>query len=436
MPQGVSLVWKTEKAEETVAYCARVSSQHQDNPEISRLLSFLIRKGHWSPFEMVSMCVEINTTRAIAPQILRHRSFSFQEFSQRYANVAAIPMDPLLPSNLREREARDRQSSGREHERALSLAREANDLIERARDLYAKMVDDGVALECARLVLPLCSPSRLYMSGTLRSWIHYIQLRTATDTQLEHREIALAIKSIFISSFPIISSALGWVAETEAEAEVPEASVEEEVLAEAPAGIPEDERLLQRIRERTRTRPMIIAICGKARTGKDTVADYICETFNMEKVAIAQPLKEMVYPLFGFDEESKDEIDPRWGISPRQALQFFGTEIMQEKIGELIPGVGKTFWIKKLLSSLDAGKSYVISDLRFIHEYKELMKKGAIVLSISRDLPPSQRSHISEREADYIPCKWHIHNDRDKKALLDEVHRAMISILISMPPSS
>ncbi len=195
-----TLIWRTEGAEALVAYCARVSSPNQDNPEIGGLLRYLIGHSHWSPFEMVSMCVEIVTTRAISPQILRHRSFSFQEFSQRYSPVKLV---------LRVQGGK-RQSSAEAFDDKENFTGEAEELSEKSLDLYDRMIASGVALETARSVLPLSTPTRLYMSGTLRSWIHYLQVRCQESTQKEHRDIALEIRRIFTKEFPVISAALGW----------------------------------------------------------------------------------------------------------------------------------------------------------------------------------------------------------------------------------
>jgi len=200
------LIWTTPRAEEMILYIARVSS-NQDNSNPG-LLRYLIRNKHWSPFEMASMCIEINTSRAIAQQILRHRSFSFQEFSQRYATVSSTP----LLHEARMKGATNRQSSLPASDENVAkwwtyTQREVFDLASRK---YLEAVDRGIANEVARFILPLSTPTKLYMAGTLRSWIHYLDQRTDEHTQLEHREIALGIADIFIDQFPILAEALEW----------------------------------------------------------------------------------------------------------------------------------------------------------------------------------------------------------------------------------
>jgi thymidylate synthase (FAD) len=207
---AVSLVTTTPEAEKLLAYMARVSSSHQDNPEYSKLLRYLIEHQHWSPFEMVHMVVEIETSRAIAAQILRHRSFSFQEFSQRYAEVPNSGPPSLLVGRMQSE--KNRQSSGRElpekcQEHWLRLQ---ETIFQVTREAYCSALDSGVAKEQARMLLPLATPTRLYMAGSVRSWIHYLHLRTQEDTQKEHRDIALAVQRIFIQQFPCTSEALGW----------------------------------------------------------------------------------------------------------------------------------------------------------------------------------------------------------------------------------
>jgi thymidylate synthase (FAD) len=193
--------------EDFVVYCARVSNpSNQLNTQTApKLLKYLIEHKHWSPYEMVSVTVEIKTSRAIAAQILRHRSFSFQEFSQRYS-----PVTDFEPFELRIQSEKNRQSSTD----TLPLGEEdlkliQNHLIESAK-LYDNLLERGAARETARMILPLCTQTTLYMSGTLRSWIHYLDLRTKEDTQKEHREIALAIRNIFAEIFPNTSEALQW----------------------------------------------------------------------------------------------------------------------------------------------------------------------------------------------------------------------------------
>lgn len=206
------LISISPNAEETIGYCARVSNPHnQDNHQtVDKLLGYCIRHGHWSIFEMANMVVEINTTRSISAQILRHRSFSFQEFSQRYADVTTIG-SPLIPA-LRRQDYKNRQNSIDDlssSQKSIYFRRIAG-LFAEADDLYREMVSNGVAKECARDILPLASPTRLYMNGTIRSWIHYLELRTGNGTQLEHRIIAEQIRQIFSKELPIIAKALSW----------------------------------------------------------------------------------------------------------------------------------------------------------------------------------------------------------------------------------
>jgi len=209
----VKLVSVTPDAEQTIAYCARVSNpNNQENHEtMDKLLGYCIRHGHWSVFEMANLVLEINTTRAISPQILRHRSFTFQEFSQRYASTLE-GLGGLYPPHLRRQDQKNRQNSTDDLDKEdtkIFYRRIAQHFAE-AEDLYSEMVSRGVAKECAREVLPLAAPTRLYMNGTIRSWIHYIELRSTQGTQLEHRQIAEAARSIFSQELPIISKALLW----------------------------------------------------------------------------------------------------------------------------------------------------------------------------------------------------------------------------------
>jgi thymidylate synthase (FAD) len=193
--------------EDLISYCARVSNpSNQLNTETSpKLLSYLIKHKHWSPFEMVSMCVEIQTSRAIAAQILRHRSFSFQEFSQRYSTATE-----LEPIEFRKQGKTNRQVGDEEIQLSPFQASMVEDAEAACLVAYELLIASGIAKECARMVLPLSTQTTMYMSGSIRSWIHYIDLRATQDTQKEHREIALAIKNIFISKFPNVSDALGW----------------------------------------------------------------------------------------------------------------------------------------------------------------------------------------------------------------------------------
>lgn len=196
-----------ENPESLVAYCARVSSPNQDNPEHSKLLRYCLKHGHWSPFEMADMTLEITTSRAISAQILRHRSFSFQEFSQRYAE--ALDYEPC---GARRQDETNRQNSLDDlDENVREWFMESQvEMWHWAKRRYDKALALGVAKECARMLLPLNTWTRLYMKGSLRSWIHYIQVRTAPETQLEHREIAEKAKAIFCENFPTIATALEW----------------------------------------------------------------------------------------------------------------------------------------------------------------------------------------------------------------------------------
>jgi thymidylate synthase (FAD) len=208
MTHTATLVHITPNAEELISYMARVSNpSNQHNTETSaRLIKYLIDHKHWSPFEMVNMCVSIETTRSIAAQILRHRSFSFQEFSQRYAEVTAVSVVP----ELRRQDNKNRQNSidDLDHELASDYQYQINALFDRAEMLYKNMVADGVAKECAREVLPLATPTTLYMNGTVRSWLHYVDLRTSNGTQKEHALIAAQIQDILYSKIPNVCEAL------------------------------------------------------------------------------------------------------------------------------------------------------------------------------------------------------------------------------------
>lgn len=218
MSSEVHLVSATPLAQELIVKMARVSApQNQDNMETApRLINYLIKHKHWSPFEMASMTLEINTTRAISPQILRHRSFTFQEFSQRYANTNKIGR--METPQLRAQDPKNRQNSTDDLKtrlggpRLADLYRKVAIHLEEAEHLYQELVSEGVAKESARFVLPLAAPTKLYMQGTLRSWIHYIELRTSEGTQLEHRVLAAAAQDIFCDQFPLIGEALGWIA--------------------------------------------------------------------------------------------------------------------------------------------------------------------------------------------------------------------------------
>jgi thymidylate synthase (FAD) len=204
---NVRLVHTTPDAESLIAYMARVSNpSNQDNPQSERLIKYLINHKHWSPFEMVNMCVEIETTRSVAAQILRHRSFSFQEFSQRYAQVTK----PLKVPQLRKQDLKNRQNSTDDLPKATvdDFKAKIDGLFDLSQRLYEEMLTAGVAKECARDVLPLSSPTKLYMNGTLRSWLHYTDLRCANGTQLEHKQIADQVKDLLKQEFPTVYNAM------------------------------------------------------------------------------------------------------------------------------------------------------------------------------------------------------------------------------------
>jgi len=202
------LIEGIETAEELISYCARVSNpSNQLNVETApRLLKYCIDHQHWSIFEQAFMSVEIKTSRAIAAQILRHRSFSFQEYSQRYSKATT-----LEKIEWRLQGKTNRQVGEEDVDLLPELEEEVNDTLTKCKEVYDKLVSSGVAKECARMVLPLNTSTTLYMCGSIRSWLHYLQLRTKEDTQKEHRDIALQIKKIFMKEFPVISSALNWV---------------------------------------------------------------------------------------------------------------------------------------------------------------------------------------------------------------------------------
>ena len=206
------LVSVTPNAEENIVYMARVSNpKNQANMETApRLIKYLLKHKHWSPFEMASMQVEINTTRAVAAQVLRHRSFSFQEFSQRYSSVGDLPSIGL--PHLRSQDLKNKQAShdNMDPDVVENLNTQIEKLYESAQNVYDLLLEQGVAKECARSVLPLGTPTRMYMSGSIRSWIHYIEIRAGIETQLEHRLIAEAVKSIFVEQFPAIAEAMEW----------------------------------------------------------------------------------------------------------------------------------------------------------------------------------------------------------------------------------
>ena len=208
----VKLVTVTPDAEKTMGYVARVSNpKNQDNPKVSGLLKYCIKHNHWSVFEQAHMTLEINTTRGIAAQILRHRSFTYQEFSQRYADTNLLSDEIPVP-DLRSQDLKNRQNSvddiSPETKSVLQgqIARHFTESL----DLYNELLRQGIAKECARFVLPLAVPTRIFMTGSVRSWIHYIDLRSANGTQKEHMDIAEACRVIFCEQFPVVAEALEW----------------------------------------------------------------------------------------------------------------------------------------------------------------------------------------------------------------------------------
>jgi thymidylate synthase (FAD) len=207
----VKLVTVTPDAEKQMGYIARVSNpNNQSNPAVAGLLGYCIKHGHWSVFEQAHMTVEIETTRGIAAQILRHRSFTFQEFSQRYANTNLLGEIPV--PDLRSQDLKNRQNSNDDipEEQTKRLQDQIKRYFAEGIDLYNELIREGVAKECARFVLPLATPTRIYMTGSVRSWIHYIDLRSAHGTQKEHMDIVKEVRDIFKKEFPICTNALNW----------------------------------------------------------------------------------------------------------------------------------------------------------------------------------------------------------------------------------
>ena len=212
MNSQIKLVSVTPDAEQHMAYVARVSNpKNLDNDKFAGLLKYCIQHGHWSVFEQAFMTVEINTTRGLAAQILRHRSFTFQEFSQRYADTNLL--DSVIPvPDLRSQDLKNRQNSNddipqeKKEEYQALIARHFSE----AMDLYNALLQEGVAKECARFVLPLATPTRIYMTCSVRSWVHYIDLRSAHGTQKEHMDVVAEIRKIFAKQFPTVAEALDW----------------------------------------------------------------------------------------------------------------------------------------------------------------------------------------------------------------------------------
>ena len=208
----VKLISVTPDAEQTMAYVARVSNPaNQDSENYAGLLRYCIKHNHWSVFEQAFMTLEIETNRGIAAQILRHRSFTYQEFSQRYADSSLLS-DRIPVPDLRRQDTKNRQNSIDDlpEDMKQDLWLKIDDHFQASMELYKELLDKGVAKECARFVLPLATPTRIYMSGSVRSWIHYINLRSANGTQKEHMDIANECKKVFVEQFPVVSEALEW----------------------------------------------------------------------------------------------------------------------------------------------------------------------------------------------------------------------------------
>ena len=210
---SVKLISVTPDAEKMMAYVARVSNpNNQENPNYAKLLGYCIKHNHWSVFEQAFMTLELETTRGVAAQVLRHRSFTYQEFSQRYADSSMLA-DQAPMFDLRRQDTKNRQNSIDDidpfvkQEFEIKIRRHFDE----AMVLYQSMLDAGIAKECSRFVLPLATPTRIYMSGSCRSWIHYINLRTANGTQKEHMDLAEGCKKVFIEQFPTCAEALEWV---------------------------------------------------------------------------------------------------------------------------------------------------------------------------------------------------------------------------------
>ena len=210
---SVKLISVTPDAEKMMAYVARVSNpNNQENPNYAKLLGYCIKHNHWSVFEQAFMTLELETTRGVAAQVLRHRSFTYQEFSQRYADSSMLA-DKIPTFDLRRQDMKNRQNSIDDidpfvkQEFEIKIRRHFDE----AMVLYQSMLDAGIAKECSRFVLPLATPTRIYMSGSCRSWIHYINLRTANGTQKEHMDLAEGCKKVFIEQFPTCAEALEWV---------------------------------------------------------------------------------------------------------------------------------------------------------------------------------------------------------------------------------
>ena len=205
----VRLISVTPDAEKTMGYVARVSNpNNQENPKVAGLLKYCVNHQHWSVFEQAFMTLEIETTRGLAAQCLRHRSFTYQEFSQRYADSSLLA-DEIPMIDLRRQDTKNRQNSIDDIDPFVKQEFEIKikKHFEEGMKLYKEMLELNIAKECSRFVLPLATPTRIYMSGSCRSWIHYIQLRSANGTQKEHMDIAEECKKIFVEQFPTVSEA-------------------------------------------------------------------------------------------------------------------------------------------------------------------------------------------------------------------------------------
>ena len=208
----VKLITSTPDAEKSMAYIARVSNpKNQDNDNFTKLISYCIKNEHWSVFEQAYMTLQIETTRGIAAQILRHRSFTFQEFSQRYADSTQLGEIPIPKLRRQDHKNRQNSISDLSEEIVNQFNTKIKHQFNQNKQLYEEMLEAGIAKECARFVLPLATPTRIYMTGSCRSWIHYINLRTGHGTQKEHMDIAKECKNIFSQEYPVVSSALNWL---------------------------------------------------------------------------------------------------------------------------------------------------------------------------------------------------------------------------------
>ena len=207
----VQLITSTPDAEKTMAFIARVSNpKNQDNNDFTKLIRYCIKNEHWSVFEQAYMTLQIETTRGIAAQILRHRSFTFQEFSQRYADSRQLGEIPIPELRRQDNKNRQNSISDLSEEIVSQFNKKIKNQFKINKQLYEEMLEAGIAKECARFVLPLATPTRIYMTGSCRSWIHYINLRTSNGTQKEHMNIAKECKNIFSKEYPVVSSALNW----------------------------------------------------------------------------------------------------------------------------------------------------------------------------------------------------------------------------------